>query len=114
MGLLHNAVRRSDLDEVQKVVARGANVNAIDSKGYTPLMVAVEIENYEITEYLLKHGAVKSIGHTNRKGETAFDLTEDDDILELLSKYEEEGFQYESDGGGGYFGPSVPAPDGNI
>ncbi|KAF9762007.1 hypothetical protein IL306_003592, partial [Fusarium sp. DS 682] len=105
MGLLHNAVRRSALAEVQKLVARGTNVNAIDKNGYTPLMLAVEIENYEITEYLLKHGAVKSIHHVNRNGIRAFDLTDDDDILELLSKYTEEGFQYESDGSGNDYGP---------
>ncbi|KAL4881853.1 hypothetical protein BJY04DRAFT_188204 [Aspergillus karnatakaensis] len=112
MGNLHNAVRRSDLDEVRTLVGRGSNVNAIDKHGYTPLMVASENDNYEICEYLLHHGAAKSIRHATADGDRAVDLTEDEDVLELLNSYMEQ--EEDEAPGGNRFGPGMPVPDGNI
>ncbi|KAL4863197.1 hypothetical protein BDV12DRAFT_202349 [Aspergillus spectabilis] len=82
-------------------------------RGNTPLMLAVEIENYGIIEYLLQHGAAASIQLANHNGDSAIDLTEDDDILEFLNQYME-GNLDDSDAGGDDFGPGIPEPDGNI
>lgn len=50
---LGSAVRNGRLELVKKLVASGANINATDSVGNTPLMAAVIAGNSEIVAYLL-------------------------------------------------------------
>jgi ankyrin repeat protein len=39
---LHDAVRKGDVDAVKKLIARGADVNAEDAQGRTPLYVVAD------------------------------------------------------------------------
>ncbi|KAI9373578.1 hypothetical protein BJX61DRAFT_541636 [Aspergillus egyptiacus] len=113
MGAFHNAVRRRHLDEVRHLVHDGADVNAADAHGNTPLMLAAA-RSYRITKFLLENGASDSIHYTNNDGKRAIDLVKDkdDDILDLLDEYMVE-VVIGSDGGDDD-GPGVPMPDGNI
>lgn len=42
---------------VYKFILVGANVNASDNLGKTPLLLALEDGKFEIAEYLIKHGS---------------------------------------------------------
>jgi uncharacterized protein len=55
---LHAAVRAGNLDEVKRLVSAGADVNARDPLGSTPLFVAAWSGNTEIASFLLAHGAL--------------------------------------------------------
>ncbi len=51
------ACKNGDLDAVRRSVADGANVNATDKDGATPLHWAVDQGSKDIVEYLVEHGA---------------------------------------------------------
>lgn len=53
-------------DVVKLLVAAGADVNALDSNGHTPLHSAAFHDDSEVMQYLLDHGA-----DVNRRGEGA-------------------------------------------
>ncbi len=50
---LLDACSRGDMDDVRSFVKSGADVNFENAKGYTPLMTAVERDNFEMVELLL-------------------------------------------------------------
>jgi ankyrin repeat protein len=50
------------MDAVKYCMQLGADVNAADTKGYTPLHGAAYIGNHEMIQYLIDHGAdVKAV-----------------------------------------------------
>ena len=57
---------------VQSLVEAGANINAVDEYGKTPLMCACGTCNVPLIEYLLSKGADTTI--RDRDGDTAFDF----------------------------------------
>jgi ankyrin repeat protein len=58
-----NSPEYSWMDAVKFVMQLGADVNAVDSRGYTPLHAAAYIGNNELIQYLVDHGAdVKAVG----------------------------------------------------
>ncbi|WP_264336995.1 ankyrin repeat domain-containing protein [Wolbachia endosymbiont (group B) of Chorthippus brunneus] len=67
------AVKDSDFNEVQGLVNRGANVNAKDKDGKTPLHYASQsIYSLDIVRYLISKGA--DIDVKNKDGKTPLDL----------------------------------------
>jgi ankyrin repeat protein len=54
---LHGAAADSRPDEVAKLLAEGADVNAQDDNGWTPLHFAAQVVSPEITAQLLRVGA---------------------------------------------------------
>lgn len=54
---LHVAVRSGNFEEVKHLIAAGAEVNARDALGSTPLLVAAWSGNTEIARFLVTHGA---------------------------------------------------------
>lgn len=54
---LHVAVTRNNFDVVNKLIGSGADVNASNINGFTPLFEASKWASSEIVTYLLDHGA---------------------------------------------------------
>lgn len=54
---LTEAVKQNDLVTAEKLLQNGADVNQRDTSGYTPLMIASGLGNYQMTELLLTAGA---------------------------------------------------------
>ena len=65
---LHIVVARRDLVWVQFLIGKGANVNARDNRGVTPLVAASEMGFLEGVDELIKSGA--RIDEANNTGET--------------------------------------------
>ena len=64
---LHNACRKNKLKTAKKLLQDGADPDAVDSEGLTPLKIACQNHNYKIVEILLVHEAdidAKTNGHT--------------------------------------------------
>ena len=77
---LLDATYNSDLIEVKKCVFSGKyNIDVQDDKGYTPLMYAIMDHNFNIVEFLVKHGA--DINLCNFKGQSP---------LKIAYKYDDE------------------------
>jgi hypothetical protein len=55
--LLHSSVEYGNIENLKYYIKRGAYVNVINEKGYTPLHLAAMIGNYEITQLLLDNEA---------------------------------------------------------
>ncbi|MFN3469008.1 MAG: ankyrin repeat domain-containing protein [Novosphingobium sp.] len=65
---LHIVVARRDLTWVQFLLAKGANVNARDNRGVTPLVLASELGFIEGVDELIQSGA--RVDEANNTGET--------------------------------------------
>lgn len=65
---LHIVTARRDLTWMQFFISRGANVNARDGKGQTPLVVASGFGFVEGVDLLVQHGA--KVDESNNAGET--------------------------------------------
>ncbi|MEM2677506.1 MAG: ankyrin repeat domain-containing protein, partial [Thermofilaceae archaeon] len=57
MSELHKAAEEGDLQRVKKLVENGANVNAKDEYGSTPLYLAVLNGHLELARFLVEKGA---------------------------------------------------------
>ena len=71
---LFDAIDISDYDKVENALNNGANVNAMNKYGDTPLICAINSGEYDIIELLLENGA----DVTNAEQSLAEDLEEDD------------------------------------
>ena len=77
---LFEAIGNHDYDEVENALNNGANVNALNNDGDTPLIRAIKSDNiiydtkYDVIELLLENGA----DVTNEEQSLAEDLEEDD------------------------------------
>jgi ankyrin repeat protein len=56
-SILHIACWKGDCDMVLMLLMRGAHLNVTDSKGYTPLLVAIEFGHDLLATSLLERGA---------------------------------------------------------
>ncbi len=76
----HLAMDKNDLDLLKKVQAYGADINAKDKQGNTPLhYAAMKTENAGILKYLIANGADPRA--TTEFGETAYDLASENELL---------------------------------
>jgi ankyrin repeat protein len=66
---LFDAVKNGDLAYVQKLISKGADVNAKDNIGMTPLMAAAEEGRKDVCELLISKGA--DINAQDKDGKTA-------------------------------------------
>lgn len=67
---LCNAVNENNLTEASNLLQKGANVNERNALGFTPLMLAAGLGNYQMTDLLLAAGADVHMLDT-RMGSTA-------------------------------------------
>ncbi len=68
-GTIHDATRAGDLEQLQKIVVQGADVNEKTTNDETPLMLAALAGKGEIVNYLLQRGA--DINARNASGMTS-------------------------------------------
>jgi len=64
------------------LVKKGANVNAAQSAGLTPLHKAAQKGHVEIAQILMKAGADANL--KNKEGKTAAELAHGDSVLKVL------------------------------
>lgn len=84
-GALAQAVSRDDVNEVRDLIARGEDVNGRELDRTTPLFIAVENGNIEITQMLLGFGA--KVNARNEQKETPLmklDADASKELVELL------------------------------
>jgi ankyrin repeat protein len=73
---LHDAAKAGDIAQVRKMIAQGADVNAKDSRGMTPLFEASRTGHVEISKLLIKEKAKLLVERgTNVNTKDAFDWT---------------------------------------
>jgi len=72
--LLHTAVRAHNLEMLQKLLVRGANVNLRNRQRLTPLHLAVQHGYLDILHELLKQPGLKMNVHSLPKGDTALGI----------------------------------------
>ncbi len=70
---LHDAVASGDLAEVKRLINKGADVNAEDSMGLTPLHMAAGMGRKGAVELLISKGA--DVNAIMKKGNTALSLS---------------------------------------
>lgn len=54
---LTDAIKTENVEKVKRAIKNGAHINELDSRGELPLIVAINLGNYEIIKLLLKNGA---------------------------------------------------------
>eukprot|EP00092_Neocalanus_flemingeri_P058208 GFUD01069322.1.p1 GENE.GFUD01069322.1~~GFUD01069322.1.p1 ORF type:complete len:860 (-),score=222.78 GFUD01069322.1:825-3404(-) len=81
---LHQACIDDNLDMVEFLVANGADVNRGDNEGWTPLHATASCGFLSIAKFLLDHGA--NVAAVNNDGELAIDISESDEMEDLLQK----------------------------
>lgn len=79
-NIWHLAVQKNDLGLLETVKGLGADINAKDSQGNTPLhYAALQTDNVALLKYLIAHGADAKL--TTEFGETPFDLASENELL---------------------------------
>ncbi|XP_029969829.1 myotrophin [Salarias fasciatus] len=79
---LHYAADFGQLEVLQFLIQMGADINATDSLGLTPLITACYEGHRDSVKLLLEKGAKKDLKATN--GATALEAADNDDIKQLL------------------------------
>jgi hypothetical protein len=83
--LLHIAAGGRYGAEVEWLIAQGADVNATDADGQTPLHGAASNSDPTTCSILLKHGAL--LAHRDRNGKTPLDLARRGDVWAFEEDY---------------------------
>lgn len=84
---LINAATRGNTADIRKLLKDGADINAADSAGFTPLMHAVKNRNLKAAADLIAAGADLAVETRNRKSIYALAIeTGSPTIIALLSK----------------------------
>ena len=88
---LHQAARYNNIEAVAALISHGADVNAREENGKTPLMLATVNGNAKVVEALLDAGADKELKVTSgwMKGNTALDMARSQnkgDVVALLER----------------------------
>jgi ankyrin repeat protein len=85
---LHLAVSWNNLLVVDYLLDHGANIEAINKEGYTPLLVAVRYQQYLSVQRLLEHGADINAQDSFKFTSLHWTIFQDDpDMLLLLLRY---------------------------
>lgn len=54
---MHLAVDRGDLDAIFLLFSCGANMNLLDAESRTPLLIALDCQNYKVARFIIMCGA---------------------------------------------------------
>ena len=86
-GSLHNAAKNGDIEQVKKLIAQGADVNAKGRHGLMALTIASEKGHVDVVKALLSKGA--DVNVKDSSGQTALLYAFEDshrEIVQLLEK----------------------------
>jgi len=83
--LHHFAAYDESVEIVRQLAALGANYNASNKQGITPLMIAAENGNTDTVRVLLELGA--GVDQTDREGKSALDRAEEPEVRSLLESH---------------------------
>lgn len=76
--LIFSTISPKKTHHLHLLVKNGADINAQDSLGYTPLITAIVLNQYDIAEFLLNKGADPSM--MNEMGKTALNYLQENDL----------------------------------
>lgn len=79
---LHFAADYNQIEIIEYLLSKGANINLPDKHGITPLLASVYESNTECVRLLIKKGADKNLKAPD--GRSYFECAEADDIKSLL------------------------------
>ncbi|XP_057709722.1 myotrophin [Corythoichthys intestinalis] len=79
---IHHACDYGQTCVLEFLISKGADINAPDKHGFTPLLIATFEEHCNIVKVLLEKGADKD--WKGPDGKTASEVTENDDIKAML------------------------------
>jgi len=83
------AASSGQIDIVKALIQAGADADLADSRGWTPLMVAVKNNNASLTRILVREGKANPKAQ-DKYGKTAFDKVSSVDILNALRSLDDE------------------------
>lgn len=83
-GLLHKAIVTEEIEVISQLISQGADVNAQDSAGNTPLHSTVRSENLDILRLLLKVEDIKINTPDADDGNTPLHLAAQTNNVEIL------------------------------
>jgi uncharacterized protein len=84
-NVIFDAISPGHLEHLQLLLEHGAEINAQDGTGDTPLIAAASLNQYDIVYQLLEHGADFRLG--NRWGKTIKDRIENNNISKSSELY---------------------------
>lgn len=85
--LLHESVLKGNLEEVQFILERGGNVNAVDRKQTTALHLATAKGDLEIVKVLLKSPCINLLAK-NSQGKTPLDIANESKNQNIIEVFE--------------------------
>ena len=103
---LFDAIKRNDIKDVEQFILQGANIEAKDENGDTPLIFAISQGNAEIVEYLVKNSAnieaVDENGNTPLMIAIKYSSAEIAVIVEIIEYLIKNGANIEAEDENGY------------
>lgn len=75
---LHGAAVKGDTQTLRYLASKGANVNALDRFGDSPLELAASRGNQKAAEFLIERGAKRIRGDEGRRQKAIHDIVQDD------------------------------------
>ena len=80
---LHKSIELGDSIKLRKMISRGADINAKDVEGNTPLHIAVKNGSHKMASILVLNGV--SINLKDKQGNTSLDIAIQNKNLEIVS-----------------------------
>lgn len=81
---IFKSIHKEDLVRVNVLLADGADVDAVDESGNTPLILAIKIGNPRMIKLILAHNP--DVNKRNKDGQTAFMIADHNGLSEIADQ----------------------------